>query len=263
MFQIRSSQKNSNAIQHLGWIAILIAFAFASFETVWPIILKTIFDNNSTIGFITACFSLLGFLSFIFLVPLFEKIAAKKLFFISLSLNSIIFILFTYTKNPFWFILIAAFDIIFTTIRMQSFGILLRDNSSKKTISKNEIVMFLFANVGWILGPLIAGLVAQYWTFNLVLMYCSILLLLSTHIYAFTRFNEHKQEGEQINIFKNLKDFFERKNLTKLYFLSGGLEFWWCLPYIFIPLEMIKVGLDGKYIGLFLFLLCLTVPSFD
>jgi len=65
---------------------------------------------------------------------------------------------------------------------------------------------------------------------------------------------------QKINVFKNLRMFFRSKKRLVSYILSSGLEVWWTIPYIFIPIEMIEhYGFGVKEVGIFMFLLCLPL----
>ena len=247
------------AIKRLGFLSIIISLAYASFETAWPMLLSNIFHSNSEIGFVTASLTIISLLAYLGLVPLFEKIPTKTLFFISMSLNAIAIILFAFTRTPGYFFIVAIINVILTSVRVQAFGILLRDNSSAKTIGENENTIYMLGNIGWGIGPLIAGIVAFFLSYQFVFIYAAFMILLAVYIYSFTSFKEHKQEFEKINIMKNLFKFFKNKERTKAYILNGGLEVWWAYPYVFIPLEMIRLNFTALHIGLFLFLLTLPM----
>jgi MFS family permease len=246
------------AIKKLSFMAFLVAGSYASFATAWPILLKEIFHKSSTIGFVSASFSILGLICLISFVHLIQKIKPQKLYFTAMMGNSILFLLYTYTRNKYLFLSIAIINVIFMTTQIQCFGILLRDHSSLKTISKNETLMFLLGNVGWLLGPLISGLILAKYGINLVFVISSLFLLVGAYIFSFTKIIEHKSEEQKVPIWFNLLSFFKRKKLIKIYLLSGGLEVWWCLPFIFIPLELLKSGYQSHYIGILLF--CVMVP---
>lgn len=259
----RRQNFRSLAIRSLGFNGVLIGLAFASMETIWPILLYSFYPNSSTVGFITAGLSIILLTGFAFLFPLFNKYSAKTLLFASVSLNALMFALFAYVQNPIIFLILAGINAIFMALRVQAFGILIKNNSSARTINKNENLMYLLANIGWIIGPLIAGFVANEFSVGAVLILASIFLVISVYSITITGgvLDHYKQKHmKNVSVFKNLTSFFSKKKRVFSYLFSAGLEIWWTLPYIFLPLEILKQGMDMSSVGLFLFFLC--VPLF-
>lgn len=243
-------------MRNLGFNAILMALAYASVESIWPIYLTGFFATSASIGFVVAFLTFLRFCGLAFLFPLFHKYSARSLLFSALAINALAFTLFAFTKNKFFFFTVAIINVFFMGLRTQAFGILIRNNSSLKEINKNESLIYLVANIGWVIGPLIAGLIADKFSVETVLIFASIFLLSSTYSITFSKklLEQHKgKDFEHINIFRNFKYFFKDKRRTISYILSGGLEIWWAIPFIFIPLEIIKQGLPISYVGFFLF----------
>ncbi|MEA3399383.1 MAG: MFS transporter [Patescibacteria group bacterium] len=259
----RKQRQHLSSIFSLGISDVLIAFAFAAFETVWALFIYEFFPNQSAVGFIGGILSFLLLLALAFLFPLFRYFKTKKLFFISIAGNSILLALFAFTHNKYIFFIIAIINVIFQAIRIQSFGILLRENSSLKNIAKNENLMYLLANIGWVVGPLIAGFIADEFSVRTVLIFSALFMLLSEYSITFSNnsFNKYKEtEMKHISPLNNLIHFFRRKKRITSYLLSLGLEIWWVVPYIFIPIKMInEFGFNVKSVGLFLFILCIPL----
>lgn len=248
------------AIKALGINSVLIALAFASLEAVWPIYLHELFPSASQVGFITASLSIISLIGFMFLFPIFNTFTARKVLFTSVAVNAIVIALYAFTHNPIVFFVLAAINALFISLRIQSFGVLLRSNSSLKTISNNENQMYMLLNTGWVIGPLLAGFIGDKLSVDAVLILSSLFLLMS--VYSITMYTtvleKRKQQSlKKITPVQNILEFFRCKKRSISYILTTGLELWWSVPYIFIPIEMIKLGLPLHYVGIFLFLLCI------
>lgn len=254
----RKVKTRHNAIKRLAANSILIALAYASMEMIWPVYLHNFFPNSSTVGFITAFLSIIGVVALGFLTPLFKKYPTRNLFISSIAVNAIIFSLFALTHNATVFFLLAVVNMIFNAIRIQSFGILTRENTTSKNLENDESLMYVLANIGWVAGPLIAGFIAEELSPGSVLIMSALFMLLSLYNTTMSsQIKDHHKTLDQVHIFKNLKEFFSSKKRIHAYILSGGLEIWYELPYIFIPLELINRGFGESAIGIFLFLLCI------
>ncbi|MHC1598799.1 MAG: MFS transporter, partial [Candidatus Methanofastidiosia archaeon] len=247
----RQPKFSALVMRNLGLIAILMALEYASVESIWPIFLSNFFFTSASVGFVVAILTFLRFCGLAFLFPLFHKYSARSLLFGALAVNAVAFALFAFTENKYFFFAVAIINVFFLGLRTQAFGILIRNNSSLKEINKNESLMYLISNVGWVIGPLIAGFIADSFSVETVLILASIFLLASTYSITFKKQMLERRKGkdfEHISIFKNFRSFFKDKKRTISYILSGGLEIWWAIPYIFIPLEIMQQGLPIKYV---------------
>lgn len=248
------------AIKALGINSVLIALAFACLESIWPIYVHDFFPSSSQVGFVTSGLAVVALIGFLFLFPVFNKFTARGVLFTSVAVNAMIIAIYAFTKNPLVFLFLAIINALFISLRVQAFGILLRINSSLKNINNNENQMFMLVNTGFVVGPLLAGFVADKLSVNAVLLLSSLFLLLSVYsITMYTTVLEKKKQHElkKISPLNNIKHYFKSERRTLSYILTCGLELWWAIPYIFIPLEMIKLGLPIYYVGIFLFLLCI------
>jgi MFS family permease len=234
--------------------SLLVAFAFASIETIWPIFLYSMFQSESLVGYITAGFAVLGIVGLATLYPLFHKYKAREIYYITIVIQSLLFIIYTQLQNKYVFLILAAISVFFSSLRIQAFGILIRENSTKKNITANEGLIYFLMNIGWLLGPLLSGYLANTYSMNVVFVLASICLLGGVYNLTFSEKLEEKKITKKTKpFFYNLKSFFQQKKLIYSYLLSGGLEAWYVLPYIFMPIIILKEGYDFNTIGIFLF----------
>jgi len=251
--------KQARAIRSLGLDATLIGLAYAGVETIWSIYIYSFFPNESQVGFISAIFSLSALLSLLFAYPLFKKFSPQELLFASVGANAIILALFAQINNPTIFVCLGILNALLIGVRVQSFGVLLRHNSSKNNINKDENFIYVLMNIGWISGPLIAGYIANTIALRAVLIVSSIALLLSVYSITYNKSSFRKEQpNQEINVKRldNIKSFFRDKKRVLAYFLSGSLEVWWSISYIFLPVIMVtKYDFSLSSVGIFLFLL--------
>ncbi|MBU0760732.1 MAG: MFS transporter [Nanoarchaeota archaeon] len=124
--------------------------------------------------------------------------------------------------------------------------------------------MYSFLNLAWFIGPLIAGLLSEYFKISVIFGLSGIFVLISLVYFSFLRIHERKiRKRIDKNIVKIFFDFFKNKERVIAYCLGGGVNYWWSLIYIFIPLYIIKNGLGLDYIGYFLFSVSIPLISFS
>jgi len=240
MFRLNGLYKRylfKKGLNKLVFTAFLISFSLAMFETIWAIYLRGFTDNLSLIGFLSSFFTIIAILSYLFLIPFIEKCDKAKLYSLSLFFYAFCFFLFAINKNFYIFMVIGGIFFIARALNCNSFGLIVKDLSKKNELSKNEGVVYTFLNIAWVLGPLLAGYLADKYL--------------------------HIKKKIDKNFYKNIIDFFQNKNRALFYFLSGGVIIWWVFIYLFIPLYILESGLSKIWIGYFLFAVSLPLVFFE
>jgi MFS family permease len=238
----------------LAIITFLVSMGYALIDTVWAIYLQSIFHNISIVSFISALFTLVAFLAFFFLIPIIERNNKAKLFKMSLFLIGLSYIIFYLSRNIFIFFIAAFVLVIFTSLRINSFGIIIRDKSSNKCLARNEGLLYTFFNIAWLVGPLIAGAIANAYGVPLVFLLSSLFIFLSLFIFHLSKVNDanisKKIDG---SIVKNFVSYFKNRDRVFAYILGGGVNFWLILIYLYMPIYILQSGLNDLWIGYFLF----------
>ena len=142
----------------IGKLAIIGAtgdLASAFTTTIWAVYLYSFLGNNAQVGLVSTFLSLAAISSYFICIPLIEKSSKSRLFVLSLIIFGISYLLFSIIDNFYLFLLIAIVINIIYAIRITTFGLIIKDKSSKKVLSRNEGLVYTFANVSWVIGPLI------------------------------------------------------------------------------------------------------------
>ncbi|MFH1238279.1 MAG: MFS transporter [archaeon] len=253
-----------NRITKLAIVGLLGSLSFAYINTIWAVYLDSFISNTIIIGFFSAFLTVIGFLSCFLLVPIIEKHNKAKLFSLSLFLFIIAYLLFSFNKNIYLMILISILVTLLYSLRTISFGILIKDNSSEKKLSKNEGIIYTLMNISWVLGPLIAGYVATWFGIRNVFILAAIFISISLLFFKFAKINSKKRKNRNDNnALRNFLAFFSNKKRVIAYFLGAGINFWWALIYLFIPLMILHSGLGNLEIGYFLFAVAVPLICFE
>ena len=242
----------------LSLIFFIVSLSAAFIDTIWALYLKEFLQNNSTIGFYSALLSVLAFVSSFMLVPFIEKRNKPALYSFCLFLTSLFFVAFALNKNLIVFFLLTFLVTIVFTTRMITRAIIIKDGSKKKTLSKNEGLVFSFNNVAWVLGPLIAAFILVELGISYVFFFAAVLVFIAFLFFRMVNVKSHdgKIDG---NALKILFEYFKNKDRILIYLITTGISFWWALIYLYIPLYIIENGLDKGAIGVFLFLIALPL----
>jgi MFS family permease len=169
-------------------------------------------------------------------------------------LYTVSYILFSELTQVYVIAILGIIVAIAGSLRITCFGIIVRDKTKNGSVAKNEGLIYTSLNLAWLVGPLIAGFIAEKYGINKVFLFAAVMIFLSLAL--FDIFNIHdgrKCEKIDKNSFKIFINFFKTKKLLKSYILSGGGNFWWALIYTYIPIYMIQKGLSDITVGYFLF----------
>ena len=248
----------------LAIVLFLASLASAFIDTVWAVYLEGFFHNESYVGLFSGFLSVLAFISFFFLVPLIEKSKKSVLYSSVLLLAALRYILFALNRNLVIFIFLSIFLTIIVSIKITTMGIIVKDKSNKKDLSRNEGVIYSFNNVAWLIGPLIVSLILLDFGHSVVFLSSALLLFLAFLLFKISRIkDDNVVKKVDTNVFKNFLEFFKSKDRVISYLIGAGVTTWWALIYLYMPLFIIDHGLKEYWIGIFLFACALPLILFE
>jgi MFS family permease len=256
-------QKNNFSMTNIGKLSIIsfvVSIASAFVSTIWAVYMDSFLQNVVLVGFISAGLTLVSFFSYFIFIPVIERIDKTKIYFFTLLLFALTYFLFAINTKFYVFIILAVIITILATLRVTSFGIIVKDKSGDKHLSRNEGLIYTFLNVAWVIGPLLAGYLSEKFGISLIFTLSAIFILISAILFKISRIkNPHIMKNIDGNLVKNFIDFFKDKKRVKAYLLGGGVNLWWTLIYIFVPLYIIRSGLDIIWVGYFLFAIAIPL----
>lgn len=251
-------------ITKLGIVWFIVALAAAHINTIWAVYIDSFVNSPSKVGFIACFLMLIGFIADFTLIPLIEKSKKSRLHAASLFLIAVCYLLFAFTSKFHIFLIIAVFSTILASVRLMSFGIIVKDKSKRSKLSENEGFLYSFANLAWIIGPLSAGFIISRTNEKSVFLIASFFIMLALFLFKIYKIKDiHVKKRIDKNIIKNSFDFFKSSKRRLCYFLGGGVNLWWSFIYIFIPLLIIKSGLPESWVAYFLFAVPIPLILFE
>jgi len=257
-------RKHITRIARLGIAGLIMAIGMASVDTVWALYLFSFLKSEAKVGFLAAMFTAISFLSSIALIPFIERMDESKVYKWIVFINGMIYLAFALNRSLIILIILAIINVVILNARITTFGILVRNESKLKDLSKDESMIYTLLNIGWLVGPLIAGFAADRFSINFVFLLAFIFVML-----AFLMTLQIKLKRSRIvrenhkNLIKNFRAYFRTWKRTSAYIISCGVAFWWSFIYIFMPLEIMKRGLSHAFVGLFLFLVIVPLILFE
>ena len=253
MLHFKKSITSFGGIKKLSTQFLFSSIGISIVATIWALYLNSFLFNVSLVGFLSSLFTAIGFLSYFFLIPIIEKNSKTKLLLISLLVLAISYFIFAFYSNIYILIILGVITSIFGSLRGNVFGIIVRDKSKKKNISKNMGIIYVFLNIGWLIAPIFAGYILQEKGFSFTFLIASIFIFISAFLLGAFKIKDNRVSKRiDKNFIKVAINFFKNKDRVLAYILGGAVNFWWALIYIYIPLRIIKTGNSDFLVGLFL-----------
>ncbi len=258
-FRKREGVSAMTGMAKLSFVVLLTAFSISLINTIFAVYIDSFVHNESAVGFISAILIMVALLSYFIFIPFIEKNSKTKIYGFSLLMLALTYLLFALNRKLYIFVVLAGIAIIFHTLRITSFGIIMKEKSPKKKLSRNEGLVYTFMNIAWVIGPLVAGWISNKYNIQLVFALAAIFLFLAFIFFRLSKINvSHITKKSDGNLIKNFFAFFRDKKRTLAYLLGGGPSLWWAFIYIFVPLHIIRSGLQTLWVGYFLF--AIAVP---
>ncbi|MBU0906749.1 MAG: MFS transporter [Nanoarchaeota archaeon] len=243
-----------SGITQLSIIGMITALSAALMNTVWAIYMDSFFNSEVLVGLFSAFLTIIAIVTHFIFIPVIEKADKAKLYASSLLLFMVFYLIFAMNQSFIVMIIVATLMTAFLALRITSWGILVKDASSKQGLSKNEGLVFTFSNMAFVIGPLIAGFISAQYGLRWVFVAAAAVLLIG---FFFFKFSGIKGDGGKKrtdkDLYKNFIDFFKNKDRIVAYLVGSGVTSWWILIYLFMPLHMIRNGFSDLAVGYFLF----------
>jgi len=253
--------KHRLPIRGAGFI-VLIAFIYSLATTliipVMPIYIKRFFSSPAYVGYFLAftyLLILIYILSTIYFLKYFNKWLLLK---ISALGFSITLFLLTLVNTLTQLVIVEIFRSLFIAVSFVIVGLLIRDESTKKTINRNEGLYFSIINSSFFIGPIIGGLLANAYSLNQVFRIAALFPLI-VFLFLIGKRDTENKKPEDVNLIKSIILFFQNRQRTINYLITLGLLSWLTIIYIYTPLYMAQEGLNEKIIGYFLALTVLPL----
>jgi len=255
--KILAYQNNSHG-HNLAWLAFLLSLGIAVIETILPNFAKKILGNEVLVGYFYATLSLVMLAGNLLLCFILERISKIRFFYFSSILLALSSLAFIFIVSPFSFISIQYLRTIIFAFVFLSLGLMVRDFTPKEQLGRAEGARFVFSNIGWFIGPILAGVLAKTYGNNSVFLFSAgiffllILFFLHQHFFEEKQFLSSQCDFQSHHFLHNFSDFFQSHKRKLSYLVGFGLGMWWVVVYVYFPLFIINRGLDETAVGIFL-----------
>lgn len=243
-----------------AWLALTTGLGNAAFWTIFPLVVDVAVGSAERVSIFFAFLSICSLIWSITTTVILERVRRSLIAKTTLAACSLLLFCFIFA-NQFHIITLIAIPYSFAMLLI---GIILslyvRDFAATKRLGFAEGRYYLFSNIGWFIGPLAGGLIAEYASRSSVFLLSALAYLVSLIIFTHQHLKGHKHlqdtnEKHHIPIgelLDNVKRFFTQKELRKVFAVAFGLNYWWSISSIYIPIFIIFNGFSELVVGLVL-----------
>ncbi|PIN88142.1 hypothetical protein COV12_00090 [Candidatus Woesearchaeota archaeon CG10_big_fil_rev_8_21_14_0_10_32_24] len=238
-----------------AWLALTTGLANAAFWTIFPLVVENVVGSEALVGIFFSLISVIGFGGSLLSTVILRKVSRVKITKWSLIGGSIFILLFTFIISKTHLYIFEIPRALCTLIVGIVLSLYIRDTANAHKIGLAEGRYYLYANIGWLIGPLIGGYLGQLISRNAVFIFSAFLYFISFIIFQHQHINQHplithqKEKKTITELFSNIKDFFKIKELWSVYAITLGLNYWWAISTIYIPLYIIQQGFGDEVVG--------------
>ena len=122
--------------------------------------------------------------------------------------------------------------------------------SDATNLSGNEGKAGVFGNLGWLIGPMLGGLVAARYGLPSVFIFSALFTLVALILFVEARPHDRELAPPKHDRFRHaLKEYFSNSELRRLYVIYFGLSFIYS-AWAFIPVSLTQLGASISTVGL-------------
>jgi len=246
-------------------IRTFFAVGIGAATTVMSLYMYSFGLSTSNIGFISAGFVLISFLFAINSSSILERFKQTNILIFAIALSALSYLIIGIFNTLSVFFVFMSFGMLAAVLRTESFNIIFRDNLKKGRLNEKEGLMYSLLNVGWLLGPLIAGFFMFEFGLPSVFIFTSVSFTIG--LFLFFTMNLKNIEKKRVEIddssWKNFLDFIKNKKQHQPYLMSLGLQVWWAMIYVYTPLLIIKNGYGELTVAIFMSLVIFPLIFLD
>lgn len=240
--------------RHTGLLFImsfLFTLVFSIASPVYPIFMKTFVGLDAYVGLLVALSSVEWIFFTIMMGKILRKIKKVPVTQIALGGFAACYAILPFATSLWHYLLIDLFRSLFAAAATVTFGLFIREVTSKKNLGKTEGYYFTLINIAWLIGPAIGGLLAKFYTFKITFLASAFCAMLAMAVMIIRKPKEKEIDEMETHdhFFSNLKLYFKNRNLTIIYLVSMGLATWWTVLYTYVPLFITEHGFTEAAVG--------------
>lgn len=236
-------------------VRVMHTLGLALFIVGSTLYFKSLGMTNAEIGLTTSIGVGLHLLYALFLPRILRTKNMLTLLLASIGFISAMLLLFSIAKTPFMAVLVfIVLQLGIATFR-SAYNLLFHDDAlSEEDYKKENSLLGSLLCFSWTIGPLLATLLIEAYSFQTLFLFGAALSMLSIIPLLLQKIPVHKirQSKHVPSVFFTLKTFVTNPKIRSVYLITSSTDLWWTYILVFMALFLKDFGFSDQSIGLFL-----------
>jgi len=244
------------SLRAFGYLAVLLGIAQGIFFAIFPLVLERDLHGAARVGYYYALIGIMGLCASVASTVIFRRVSRVRIAYWSFVISTFAIGFMTLAKD-IWHLagldIPRAIAVIFVNI---AFSLFVADYL-KREFAAGQAAIFAWSNLGWLIGPLIGGLSAARWGYEAAFILSSVAFMaclvffLYQHLIARHPHFTHGTHAESLGeLWSNIKAYVQHPELGRVFRVSFGINIWWSVRGIYIPLAIVALGFGTRTVGL-------------
>jgi MFS family permease len=253
-----------------SWTSLIYGMGISMLLPIFPNFVESIINSEAYVGFFYSAMSISMVIAGLASSYFFKRYSRLATLYVALFMAGLLAMFFVFVNNFYLLFVIDFIRTFFSLFVMMTLGLFVHDFAKKRDLGKTEGFYFLFNNIGYLIGPIVGGVVASLAGYEPVFVLSGMCLLVALlfvgHQHLLAKHPSlatppsptvKKKKGGK------LKRFFSNKNRFGAYLISISLVSWMSFKAIFIPLFVVTNGFGSDVSGLIISLAILPCIFFE
>lgn len=255
--KIRTNSTSSQG-RVFAWMALMLGMTTSLIYPIFPNFIKDIVKTDESVSIFYAVMAVILLIGSMFSTVIFRKISRTAIMKIALIISALNFILLVFITEITELYFLETIRLWMKLFMFMTVALFVRDCASEQELGQSEGMYYKFSNMGYLLGPLIGGFIAAYFSYELVFSLAALTSLVSLgYFYHAHVIKEHpaiksKKQPASYSFRKNIKEFFVDKDRRKAYLVMLFLFIWFGFKRVYIPLYIVTSGYLSNVTGIIL-----------
>ena len=240
-------------------LGIFTGFADGIYNAVYSLVILEIFKSSAIVGIYVAIYSVFCVLVGLFANEIFRIFSKVKVFYFALLMLVVCYAMMGFSVLPRTFIVLdytSGFAITLTALLIPLF---MSDFSGKTGMARLNSRYHLWVNVGALLAPMLAVMVATRFGNRSAFFLASGIYMAAWLFFKYLRLSQEDKQIKPVNprrtvrsLMRNASAFFKTPGMLRAYAVNFGYYSLRAMRYLYVPIVVIENGFSKDTLGLVL-----------
>ncbi len=240
-------------------LGLFTGFADGIYNAVYSLVLMEIFNNSAVVGVYVAIYAAFCMLVGLFANEMLRLFSKARVFYFSMLMLAVCYAMMSFSIKPFTFIALDYTTGIAITMVTVLIPLFMSDFSGKIGMARLNSRYHLWMNVGALVAPTVAMMVANRFNNRAAFMASAVIYLAGWAFFKYFRIVQEEKKLRPANprhtvraLMRNTRMFFCRPGMARAYFVNFGYYSLRAMRYLYVPIVVIENGFSKDALGLVL-----------